>query len=516
MNETEPLLTVNAVDRIAAIAHEMPNHPAIIAGQRRWTYAQLVERVDVVAKHLASHVRAENAHVPRVGLACPDGVGYIVLSLALLRLNVCVVPIASELASAEREQLVQSLGLSRLVIGPGFEWRDAPGKSATVTTPLAGDDGANPEAITIVSALQSEQPAIDEAAFAAMGPAFIRFSSGTTGRSKGVVLSHRSLLERVTTANAALAITPTDRVIWILPMAHHFAVSMMLYLTHGATTIVVGSHFASDVLDAAIAHQGTVLYGSPFHHMMLAGDDSGRDWPTLRLSVSTAAALTPAVAEAFAKRFQHWPSQAMGIIEVGLPAINLLHAADKPTAIGRPVPGMSIVLRDSDGNTVPEGEVGELHVRGPGMFDAYFQPWSLRAAQLTADGYFATGDLARRDADGDLYLVGRTKSVINVAGLKCFPEEVEVVLAEHPQVRAVRVFGVPHPQVGMAVAAEVVPADMDDPPKVRALIAWCRDKLASYKRPMQISFVAALPLTPSGKIKRTPPPPPQGSGRSEG
>jgi long-chain acyl-CoA synthetase len=491
---------INAVDRIAAVARATPDHPAIIAGDLRWTYSELIARVDSVAASLAPHIAVDDSSVPRMGLACPDGVGYIVLSLALLRLGVCVAPIASELAEAERAHLVQSLGLAKLVVGPGFDWADAPGDASTIACEL---DGSEPASVVVRSHVSAAQAVVDEAAFAALGPAFIRFSSGTTGASKGVVLSHRSLLDRVGTANAALGIAPADRVIWILPMAHHFAVSMMLYLTHGATTVVVGSHFAADVLDAAIAHGGTVLYGSPFHHMMLAGDDSGRAWPTLRLSVSTAAALTPPVAEAFTRRFGIAPTQALGIIEVGLPAINLRHAADKPTSIGRAVPGMAIELRDDDGQIVAPGEVGQLHLRGPGMFDAYFQPWSLRDEQLTSDGWFATGDLARADADGDLYLVGRLKSVINVAGLKCFPEEVEAVLIEHPQVKAVRVFGIAHPQVGSAVAAEVVPTDASDPPKARTLIAWCKDRLAAYKRPMQISFVEALRLTASGKIKRS-------------
>jgi long-chain acyl-CoA synthetase len=156
-----------------------------------------------------------------------------------------------------------------------------------------------------------------------LNPAFIRFSSGTTGTSKGIVISHESLLARVTAANRGLRIGPEDRVVWILPMAHHFAVSIMLYLLHGATTIIENSHLAEDVLNAGTKHGGTVLYGAPFHHALLATEGSGRAWPTLRLAVSTAATLPLATAQAFDQRYGVALSQGLGIIEVGLPLLNL-------------------------------------------------------------------------------------------------------------------------------------------------------------------------------------------------
>ncbi len=428
---------------------------ALICGSESITYGDLIARTEAAAARIAASPAA------RVALDCPNGVAHVVLALAIVRAGKCLVPIAGELAPPERERVLRETGVGAIVAESGAV-------REMVAAPLA-----------------------HEAPLAALNPAFIRFSSGTTGTSKGIVLSHESLLARVTAANRGLGIGPADRVVWILPMAHHFAVSIMLYLLHGATTIIENSHLAEDVLGAALGHGGTVLYGAPFHHALLAGEASGRAWPALRLAVSTAAALPLTTAEAFLARYGLPLTQGLGVIEVGLPLLNLRAAHEKPGAVGAPLPDYEARL-DAD---------GALLLRGPGMFDAYLHPWRARA-EVLEDGWFRTGDLARVDADGDFFLQGRASSVINVAGLKCFPEEIETVLAEVPGVRQVRVSGRPHPKVGAVPLAEIVPTDPAAPPKVSALISHCRTQLARYKIPVEFRFVESLSLTASGKIKR--------------
>jgi long-chain acyl-CoA synthetase len=247
-----------------------------------------------------------------------------------------------------------------------------------------------------------------------------------------------------------------------------------------------------DVLAAGRRHGGTVLYGAPFHHALLAAEGSGLRWPDLRLAVSTAAALPAATAQAFEARFGTPLSQALGVIEVGLPLINLRAAREKPVSVGRPLPDYEALVRDG----------GELFLRGPGMFDAYLLPWRTRAQVLEADGWFRTGDLARMDADGDIFLLGRSHSVINVGGLKCFPEEIEAVLMQAPGVAAARVSGREHPRFGAVPVAEIEPSDPSHPPAAGALAALCRQALASYKSPVSYQFVEKIPRTASGKIQR--------------
>ncbi len=433
-----------------------PDAIALVHGDREISFGELRDQV------LATTRRIAPLSAARVGLDCPNGLDYVGLALAIVRAGKCLVPIADELGPRERDDLIRRTALGAIV--------EADGRIRELEL--------------------ASHPVFPEQELAALNPAFIRFSSGTTARSKGIVLSHERLLERVIAANRGLQIGPTDRVVWILPMAHHFAVSIMLYLLHGATTVIVTSHLAVDVLAAARRHGGTVLYGAPFHHGLLAADPSALRWPTLRLAVSTAAALPPSTAAAFEKRFGLPLTQGLGIIEAGLPALNLDAAREDPGSIGRPLPGFEADLRD-----------GELFLRGPGMLDAYLDPWQTRD-EILVDGWFRTGDLCRRDEAGRLTLVGRSHSVINVAGMKCFPEEIEAVLREHPGVRAARVSGRANARTGAMPVAELVASDPSRPPSPAALVSHCRTALARYKVPLEFRFVDAIPLTASGKIKR--------------
>lgn len=479
-------MTMNVTDLVAERAANEPERVALLHGGEAWTYRELLSRADAIAARLRELLHGERS--VRVALFCPNGPDYVALALGILRAGACLVPVASELAVPERTAQL-ALTAPRLMLAAGAHpWLPAAG----VAEEIAG--------VHFSWCAVDAAPAFPEDRFAALNPAFVRFSSGTTGTSKGIVLSHETLLARVRSANRRLKITPQDRVLWTLPMAHHFAVSIMLYLIEGATTVLEDSHLAAEVLTTARATGATVFYGSPFHLALLAAESSGRDWPSLRLAVGTAAAVPAATADAFQKRHDIAPAQGFGIIEAGLPLLNTDAAATKPTSVGRP-DDIAVRLRDERGADVPQGEIGELWLRGPGIFDVYLAPWCERA-QATDDGWFATGDLACQDADGHVFLRGRRKSVINFGGMKFFPEEVEAVLNAHPAVLESRVSGEAHERWGMVAAAEIVPRDAAQPPTGAALGKHCREQLAGYKVPVRFRVVAELPRTASGKLKR--------------
>lgn len=455
---------MNIVDLI--FARSTAAQPAVVSPELELSFGELQSRMNDCAGRMRADPAWPQKTRPRIGLDAPSGADYIVVALAILQQHACFVPIPAELTASERMQLAQATALDAIVFAKSAEdWR---------IEPVAHDS----------------PPAFDEVALEALNPAFIRFSSGTTGASKGIVISHETLLGRITAANEGLRIGPEDRVLWVLPMAHHFAVSIVLYLYHGATTILAPASDPKVMLAMMREHGATVMYGSPYHYTMLSGQPDAASLGSLRLAVSTAFALTNEVAELFASKTGLHLTQGMGIIEAGLPMLNLEHAKDKPTSIGKPLPAFEVKLED-----------GELLLRGPGVFDAYLTPWQPREMVLQ-DGWFATGDIAEMDEDGCLYLRGRVRSVINVGGLKCFPEEVEAVLCCHAGVKAARVFGRAHPALGAMPAAEVIPQNADAPPPVIELRKLCQERLSAYKVPLFYTFVSELPLTASGKLRR--------------
>ncbi|MFU8893158.1 MAG: class I adenylate-forming enzyme family protein [Luteolibacter sp.] len=438
------------------------------------TFDDLFAAVDEIREILLEMKCFRRGGVPRVGVRFPNGPGYIVVALAVLDAGGCFVPIPDELADAERGALIATCAFDCLVMAD----------DAGIALPL-GLGGV------VIHSLTPERPSFPVAEFEALDPAFIRFSSGTTGASKGVILSHESLLERIVAANAGLGLVAGDRVLWTLPMAHHFAVTIILYLYHGVATVLESSHEPEAVFRAARASGANLLYGSPFHFARLAQCAEAGPLPELRMAISTASALNAEVAAAFEKRFEIPVTQAFGIIEVGLPLLNRLRARDLPTALGQPLPGYE----------VKASEDGELLLKGPGMFDAYLCPWQPRA-EVLEDGWFATGDLAEVMEDGTVVMHGRRKSVINIGGLKVFPEEIEAVLNQYSAIRISRAYAGSHPTLGAYPCAEVVLEVGHEMPKPAALKAFCTGKLAAYKIPMRIESVESIALTASGKVKR--------------
>jgi long-chain acyl-CoA synthetase len=330
--------------------------------------------------------------------------------------------------------------------------------------------------------------------------ALIRFTSGTTGTAKGVILSHESINERVIAANRKLNLGPKDTVIWVLSMAYHFVVSILLYLRYGCRICICEEFLADVILDDVERCNGTFLYVSPTHIRMLAADTSARSLESIHTVISTSTGIAARDCERFYGRYGIPVSQAYGIIEIGLPILNDAQSVDVPDAVGYALPDYTVDILDPDGQPLPEETIGQLAIKGPGMFAAYLDPPTPRDSVLQ-NGYFLTGDLAIKRDDGLIRIAGRKKSMINVAGNKVFPEEVEEVLNTHPAIRVSRASGFAHPILMEGVMAEVVlesAAEID----VEELISYCRKRLSTYKIPQKIKVVGELPMTDSGKLIR--------------
>ncbi len=475
---------MNIVETIREENQQRGEKIALIDGERTLSYAELICAVDFAAAELRAHGIERKT---KVGLLCDGSIEYVILSLAILSLRAVVVPIAPSQTRREIDEVIERIDVEYLVA----ERRLHP-SSTSVPLHVAGYAG---RALAISARCPAKPP---PAGFDLCDAAFIRFSSGTTGASKGVVLSHRTILERTDAANRGLRVTDSDRVLWVLSMSFHFVVTILLFLRRGAAIIICGEHRPEALIEDIARQRGSMIFGSPFHYKLLADSRAlgHKALSGVRMAISTAMKLPDAVADEFVAKFGFELTEAYGIIEIGLPFVSAAGSARKRGSVGRPLPDYGIRIDDPDADGV-----GAILLRGPGMLDAYYCPWQERA-DILHDGWFSTGDLGRIDSDGYLFIVGRKNEVINFAGMKIFPQEVESLLNTHPQVLESEVYASSHPLYGQLPEARIVSVAGAMEAKPEELRRFCAEHLAQYKIPKRFTFVDELPKTPSGKMRR--------------
>ncbi len=456
-------------------------HVAVISSNCRLTYRDLFRRVDC----LEALVKTEGiAPGDRVVLLFPDGIDYICLSLALLAAGAAVVPATVSTSPGALIDILEKTS-ARFMLSEENVLRESANRVSAQGMLVDVDKFF----LTSYAPSEDLPDAYDD-----LEPAFIRFSSGTTGASKGVLISHQAVLARTDTADQALRICADDVILWVLPMAYHFVVSILLFLRRGATIRLCCEDFPFSLATSVSRGEGTFIYATPFHYRALRETSllDGASLNGIRMAISTAMKLPLETALAFRTKFGFALTEAYGIIEVGLPFVN--ETATKPEgSVGRAVPGFEVMLKDA-GDT---GE-GAVLLRGPGMYTAYLHPWRVRQS----GEWFDTGDIGRIDKDGFLYLLGRTKHVINFAGMKVFPYEVEAVLEACLGVTGALVYGKVHPRYGETPCARVEVSDASVTPSV--VRRFCYSRLVPYKVPKTIEIVARLERTGSGKVVRPP------------
>ena len=414
---------------------------------------------------------------------CPDSIDYVILALAILSVDAAIIPISPGLMSDERAALPERMDVHHILSDAAL-LPDNSGSLLRNTGDLSRTFHLAPRTAT--------RPMPE--GYAAIRPAFIRFSSGTTGASKGVVLSHETILDRTDAANKGLLITSDDVIGWVLSMSFHFVVTILLFLRKGATIVLCGDPMPGALIETLQRRPVTLLYASPIHYRLLtvATALTPALFTSLRMAISTAVKLPAQIAHNFLERYGIQLTEAYGIIEVGLPFIHRPNEQTQAGLLGKPLPDFTVQLSAD----------GEVLIRGKGMFDAYFSPWRPRSV-CQPDGWFHTGDIGELSEDGNLRLVDRCKAVINFSGMKIFPQEVEEVLNQHPCIAESLVYGESHPEYGQLPCAKIVWKAGSSACDETALRAFCRSRMATHKIPKTFTCVPALPKTVSGKIRRT-------------
>ncbi|MDH5758081.1 MAG: AMP-binding protein [Gemmatimonadota bacterium] len=336
----------------------------------------------------------------------------------------------------------------------------------------------------------------------------ILYTSGTTGKPKGVKLSHANILSVAAGTADALGIRPDDRVVGVGGFHHVFGLGpgIMATLLAGASIIVKSGDGPEAVLDLVEGHGATVHYGIPtdFVAELWAMERSPRSLGSLRLAMIAGAPAGDELVRQVRARICPNVVVAYSLTETAstLCVSRWDDDEDKQAfTVGRPLPGTTLRILEKDGSVLPVESVGEIAVRGPGVMLGYYRQPRETSNSLDAEGYFLTGDLGMLDEDGYLHLVGRSKEVIIRSGFNVYPMEVEARLESHPAVHEVAVVGMADPFLGEAICACVVPVEGAIVTESE-LVAWCQEVLADHKVPDNVRFFDGFPHTGSGKIHR--------------
>lgn len=333
--------------------------------------------------------------------------------------------------------------------------------------------------------------------------AAILYTSGTTGRPKGAMLSHRNLASNAWTLHQMWGFQPDDVLLHALPIfhTHGLFVATNTCIVNASPMVFVDRFDVNDVVEAL--PRCTVMMGVPtFYTRLLADPRFDRSLCAhMRLFVSGSAPLLASVHDEFRARTGHAILERYGMTETSMITTNPLDGERRPGTVGMALTGVDVRVVGDDGDPVPSGAIGGIQVRGPNVFAGYWRRPELAATEFTQDGYFRTGDVGLFDDDGYLHIVGRSKDLIISGGLNVYPKEVEDVIDSFEGVLESAVIGVADADFGEAVIAVLVaePSATVDPDAVRT---QARERLASFKVPKQVHVVDALPRNAMGKVEK--------------
>lgn len=504
-------------DLVQATATRLPEAPALVVTAERVpvSYRELIRLVDDLAGQLT---RAGLRPRDRVALRAASNTEFVVALLAGSRADLVMVPLDPALPVGDQHARSEAAG-ARVVLVDGDIPEDARATALrwwpiAVTTggPLAGDGGLSVR----LEATGEPNPAPATPEGLRQDDAMIMFTGGTTGLPKMVPWTRDNIACSVRAVIAGYRLGPQDATVAVMPLyhGHGLIAALLASLASGGTVLLParGRFSAHTFWDDINAVQATWYTAVPTIHQILL-ERTKTEQPesksaALRFIRSCSAPLTPETAQALHDTFSATVVCAFGMTEathqvattgIDDPAGKGENPAESTGLVGRST-GPQIRIAGPDGLPVPASAVGEVWLRGSTVVRGYLGDPRITAANFT-DGWLRTGDLGSVSDDGDLSIRGRIKELINRGGEKISPERVEGVLASHPNVIEVAVFGVPHPMYGESVGAAIVPRE-SDPPTAEQLTEFCRERLAAYEIPATFQMASELPHTAKGSLDR--------------
>ncbi len=461
------------------------------------TYAQardLTERFAAVLTEIG--VRPGD----RVAVQTEKSAEAICLYLAVLQVGGVYLPLNTAYTGAEIDYFLGDAAPRLFVCTPAMLAAHKARESDGLRVESLGADADG----SLMAQALAASPRRDRVARAMSDHAAILYTSGTTGRSKGAVLTHGNLASNVAALLESWHYTGQDRLIHALPIfhTHGLFVAANMSIVAGATMIWLAKFDGEQAID--LMADATVLMGVPtFYTRLLKSGRLNRETTArMRLFVSGSAPLLAEDHRAFEDRTGHAILERYGMTETCMITTNPYDGARKPGAVGMPLPGIAIRVTDREtGASLPQGEIGAIEVKGPNVFEGYWQMPEKTASEFRKDGFFITGDLGQIGDDGYLRIVGRDKDLVISGGYNVYPKEIESLIDDLPGVVESAVIGLAHPDLGEGVTAIVVPqkgANLDE----AGVIAALGDRLARYKQPKRVIFVEELPRNVMGKVQK--------------
>jgi len=496
-------------------AQEHPTRVLATNGERTWTYQQ----VDTDASSLAAAFSELGLGTgDRIAVNLPNGVEWIIATLAAAKLGAVVVPVSPQLSMHELRYQLRHAEASAVVTiekwdGVDFLQRfeellgDLPDLQYVVT--VGDEDLWYDDRIFQFEDLVSSgagRPVPRPAVYDETADLAVMYTSGTMGKPKGVPLSHRALVENAVRVAELLEISPDDRVLGAVPFFAIFGFGVMLgTMARGATIVLQPSFDPARALALIADAKVTVLHGVPTQYHLLMREEAVN--PSRLTSLRAGVIAGSSVDEALVRRVRRWCDVlvAYGLTETG-PVVTITRFADNDdrrlSTVGCALPGVEIMAMDLMTGALhgPEA-VGEIAVRGSNLMRGYLRMPAETTKVMTPDGFFLTGDLGIIDEDGYVKIVGRRQETISRGGMQLYPRELEDRLRAHPAVDDVCVIGVPHDVMGELVCACIVPVEGADITG-RAIKRFAQETMAADKVPDFVRFFDVFPMTGSGKVRR--------------
>jgi len=487
---------MNLAASLARNAADNPDRVAIHLGDQTTSYGELDDQSARVAGLLAARGIAPGTPI---GIMLPNVPEFASVYYGILRTGAVVVPMNPLLKAREIAYYLGDSGAPVI-----FAWHiTAP--EVEIGAKEAGAEAILVDPATFPDILATASPAPQVIDRAAYDTAVVLYTSGTTGHPKGAELTHANLINNVEVSAADLfQLGPDDLIFGGLPLFHAFGQTCTLNaaIMTGASLTVLPRFDAAKALGILADQRVTIFAGVPtmFSALLHVPDRSGYDVSALRLCISGGAAMPVEVLRQFEDAFDCIVLEGYGLSETS-PVASFNHPGRerKPGSIGTPIRGVEMRVVDASGAEVPQGEVGEIAIRGHNIMKGYLNRPDATAEAVSADGWFRTGDIGRVDEDGYYYIVDRKKDLIIRVGYNIYPREIEEVLYEHPEVAEAAVVGIPHPELGEEVGAAVAlkPGATVTPDELRSYV---KSQVAAYKYPRRVWIVDALPKGPTGKI----------------